>query len=137
MANNHGIAIRIGTLNVRGLTARRRQAQLSRLMLENDIDILAVQETKIESEEQTDKMVQVFKSRYNTCVCHGVGKAGGCLLFLRNSIGIVAQSVMSAQDGRLVLCDFSFNNIDWRIVCVYAPNKISDRKFFLTLLSHT
>lgn len=74
-------ALRIATLNVRGLTARRRQVQVSRLMLDNDIDILAIQETKIESQEATDRMVETFKARYNVCVCHAAGKSGGCAFF--------------------------------------------------------
>lgn len=77
MAVNPGIALRVATLNVRGFGARRRQLQLSRLLLENDIYILAIQETKIESEEQTNVMVEIFRSRYNLCVCHAVGKSGG------------------------------------------------------------
>ncbi|KAG0415364.1 hypothetical protein HPB47_007476 [Ixodes persulcatus] len=40
--------VRIATLNVRGLSDRRRQRQLYRLAVEQDLDIIAVQETKVE-----------------------------------------------------------------------------------------
>ncbi|KAG0433794.1 hypothetical protein HPB47_019604 [Ixodes persulcatus] len=46
------------TLNVRGLSARRRQYQLRHIFLEKDLDVIAVQETKIESEELTDCMAR-------------------------------------------------------------------------------
>lgn len=123
-------ALRVATLNVRGLAARRRQYQLSRLCLENDLDILAVQETKVESEEQTGRMVQPFRSRYNVCVCHSVGTSGGCALFLRNSLGIVEETVIVCETGRLIVCDFTFSGFQWRIVCVYAPNQENDRRMY-------
>lgn len=88
-AGNLDTALRVATLNVRGLAARRRQYQLSRLFLDNDLDVVAVQETKVESEEQTSRMLQPFSARYNVCVCHSVGRSGGCALFLRSSVGIV------------------------------------------------
>lgn len=123
-------AIRIGTINVRGLGARRRQCQLSRLFLENDVDLIAVQETKVESVEQTEQIISHFRASYNVCVCHAVGTSGGCVLLLRNSMGIVEESVIASDDGRLVVCDFFFSEMYWRVVCVYAPNKENERKVF-------
>lgn len=123
-------AFRIGTLNVRGLTARNQQVQLKRLLIENDVNILALQESKIESEEQADGMVDNCKAEFNVWVCHVVGKSGGCVIFLKRSIGIIEESVITSQDGRLALCDFSLHGKKWRIICVYAPNTCSDRKCF-------
>ncbi|KAM7314333.1 4-coumarate--CoA ligase 1-like [Ixodes scapularis] len=48
--------VRVATPNVRGLSDRRRQRQLCRLAVEQDLDIIAVQETKVESEDQTKFM---------------------------------------------------------------------------------
>ncbi|KAG0431349.1 hypothetical protein HPB47_021866 [Ixodes persulcatus] len=48
--------VRLATLNVRGLADRRRQRQLYRLVVEQDLDIIAVQETKVESEDRTEFM---------------------------------------------------------------------------------
>lgn len=122
--------MRIGTINVRGLAARRRQCQLSRLFLEHDLDLIAIQETKVETEEQTEQIISHFRGNYNVCVCHAVGTSGGCLLLLRNSLGIVEESVTACDDGRLVVCDFFLSEMYWRVVCVYAPNKENDRKVF-------
>lgn len=68
MAVNLQTALRVATLNVRRLAARRRQ-QLSRLVLENNLDVIAVQETKVESAERTDDMLQTFRARYSVRVC--------------------------------------------------------------------
>lgn len=45
---------RIATLNARGLSAKRKQNQLYRMVTERDLDVVAIQETKVESEDQTD-----------------------------------------------------------------------------------
>lgn len=123
-------AIRVATLNVRGLNARRRQYQLSRLFLENDLDIIAVQETKIASQEQADRMVQPFVPRYSVCVCHAAGTSGGCAIFLRNSLNATVEAVTACETGRLIVVDFALNEIFWRVICIYAPNRERERESF-------
>ncbi|KAG0443214.1 hypothetical protein HPB47_015172 [Ixodes persulcatus] len=86
-------ALCVATLNVRGLAARRRQQQLYRLLTEHDLDIIAIQETKVESKDQTDYMVRPFQARYEVCVSHAVGFSAGCCLFLRKSLGAAVQTV--------------------------------------------
>lgn len=97
--------LRFATLNVRGLGARRKQCQLKRLVDEKEIDILGIQETKIESEDCTETMVRTFNSRFSVCVSHAVGTSGGCCLFVRNGIGIDVKNVVACETGRLVICD--------------------------------
>lgn len=121
--------LRVGTINVRGLCSKRRQCQLSRLFADKNLDIVAVQESKIESEDRTESMVQVFGSQYNVCVSHAVGMSGGCLVFLKKCIGKVEQ-VISCESGRMVLCDFSYCSFTFRVVCIYAPNRVEERRFF-------
>lgn len=60
--------VRIANLNVRGLADRRRQNQVYRLAADKELDIVAVQETKVEGEVQTQRMVQPFNGHYNVCV---------------------------------------------------------------------
>lgn len=131
------VALRIATLNVRGLSARRRQCQLRRLFLENDLDVIAVQETKIESEEQTEQMVRQFESRYDVCVSHAVGRSGGVCIFLKNSLGIIVENVASREDGRVVYCDICFSDQKFRIICIYAPTVETERcQFFESIAEY-
>ncbi|KAH6920423.1 hypothetical protein HPB50_028590 [Hyalomma asiaticum] len=51
--------MRVGTLNVRGLSSRRKRCQLYRLGSDVDLDILAVQETKVDDNEETGGMVKL------------------------------------------------------------------------------
>lgn len=126
--------IRVATINVRGLASRRRQYQLSRLCVENELDIIAIQETKVESEEQTNKMETPFRTYYNICTCHAIGTSGGCAVLVRRGIGINEDMVTVSESGRFIVLDFSFNGSQWRIICVYAPNDINERcRFFSNL----
>lgn len=129
-------ALRVATLNVRGLGARRRQYQLSRLCMEKELDVVALQETKVETQEQTDRMVTPFTAHYNVCVCHANGTSGGCALLIRKSAGIIEESVTVSETGRLLIVDFSFSHDLWRLVCVYAPNNVNDRFLFLNVSSN-
>lgn len=123
-------ALRVATLNVRGLSARRRQYQLSRLSLEEGLDVLALQETKVATQEQADRMVQPFTGRYNVCVCHAAGTSGGCALLFRKSLDTQIEAVMACESGRLVVADVLFNGLSWRFICVYAPNNANERLNF-------
>lgn len=85
--------VRLATLNVRGLADRRRQRQLYRLVVEQDLDIIAVQETKVESEDRTEFMVRPFADRNNVCVSNAVGSSAGCMLLVRQSLGATVEEV--------------------------------------------
>lgn len=120
--------LRLATLNVRGLSERKRQSQLYRLISERGLDVVAVQETKIQTEQSTERIVGVFSSRYEVCVSHAVGLSAGCLILIRRSSGVVVQNVTASLAGRFVICDFILAFKEWRIVCVYAPTKADERK---------
>lgn len=126
----------VATLNVRGLASRRRQNQLFRLITEKDLDIVAVQETKIESQEQTDSMVRLFTSRYDVCVCHAVGKSAGCVLMIRRILGAVVENVVTCNLGHFIVCDITLFERNWRIICVYAYTNAEQRKEMFEAISN-
>ncbi|CAN7938772.1 unnamed protein product [Ixodes hexagonus] len=82
----------------------------------------------MESETQTANMVRLFEARYDVCVNHAVGSSGGCLLFLKFMVTV--EQVISCDSGRFVLCDFVFSNIEFRVLCIYAPTKVDERVVF-------
>lgn len=126
-----GGPLRVGTLNVRGLSCRRRQYQVQRLLHERDLDVVAIQETKVDSESGTDFMVAPFQARFSVSVSHACGNSAGCCVFVKNSVGIVVESVVVCDQGRFVACDFSRGLFSCRVVCLYAPTKVKERlKFF-------
>lgn len=108
---------------------------MRRVFQENDLDVVAIQETKIEGEDQTARMVGQFDARYDVCVSHAVGRSGGACLFLKNSIGITVEEVVSREDGRFVYCDFCLLNQKYRVMCIYAPNSEAERRTFFEGIS--
>lgn len=54
------------------------------------------------------------------------------MLFLRKSLNAQVQSVIVDNVGRLVICDCSISNVEYRIINVYAPNDINERKVFFS-----
>lgn len=99
--------------------------------------MLAVQETKVQGEAETESMVRRFTSRYFACVSHAVGTSAGCVLFVRKLQGLDVQTVTSCLSGRLVVCDFSFRSVEWRVLCIYAPNSGDERaEFFVSIRQH-
>lgn len=122
--------LRVATLNVRGLADRRRQSQVCRLVLEKELNIVAIQETKVEGEEQTQRMMQQLTAHHNVCICHAVGVSGGCMLLIKQSLGAVIQNVVACLEGRLIVCDFAIMSRDWRAVVIYAPTRAEERKVF-------
>lgn len=115
-------ALCVATLNVRGLSARRKQYQLSRMFLEDRLNVVVVRETKVESQHGTDGMVQPFTGPYYVCMSHATGVSAGCAVFLGNSIGIVVEKVIVSDVGRYIVVDFSYNEFLWRVICVYSSN---------------
>lgn len=128
MATNPTLSL--GTLNVRGLAAKRKQSQVYRMMVDQDLDVLAVQETKVEGEEETRGMVLRFTSLYYAVVSHAKGASAGVILFIRKLPGLSIENYFSCPSGRLVYVDFNVGNDSWRVVCVYAPNVCEERTLF-------
>lgn len=127
-------SVKFGTLNVRGMSTRRKQYQIRRVLEDNELDIFAVQETKVDSKEDTDKLVQPFQANFDVCVSHASGSSGGCLLFIRRALNPNDYDITVDNVGRLIVCDFSMFEMRWRVLCVYCPNQISERKEFFDLL---
>uniref|UniRef100_L7LZ86 exodeoxyribonuclease III n=1 Tax=Rhipicephalus pulchellus TaxID=72859 RepID=L7LZ86_RHIPC len=122
--------LKVATINVRGLAEKRKQSQLYRLVTERYIDVLAVQETKVDDDEATSSMVQRFASRFYVVVSHAVGTTAGCILFVKKLPGLQVNAHFSCAAGRCAVLDFTLNNTEWRVVCVYAPNKVEERALF-------
>ncbi|KAH8021372.1 hypothetical protein HPB51_015519 [Rhipicephalus microplus] len=65
--------VKAATLSVRGLASRKKPTQLYGLAMDQDLDIIAVQETKVESVDATKSLLQRFTGRYTASVSHAIG----------------------------------------------------------------
>lgn len=125
---------RFASLNVRGLNSSRKQYQLQRLLAKEKLDILAVQETKMSEDEQVERALRPFLLRYEVCVSQAVGVSAGCFLFLKKTLNISNLSVISHDQGRFIICDFTMSELPWRVICIYAPNKVKERELCFNYL---
>lgn len=122
--------ITFATLNVRGFSERKKQYHFQRLLNKEQPDFIALQETKLSSDELIQESLKCFLSTYEVCVSHAKAFSGGCFLFIKKSVQLYNITVHTDDDGRLIVCDFSMFNAEWRVVCVYAPNACTERSFF-------
>lgn len=122
--------VKICTLNVRGLNSKRKQYRVLRLVLEEQPDVFAVQETKMTNDVDIELCLKPFLQTYEVCVSHAVGVSAGCFLFVRKSLPLSNMSLISDTHGRFIVCDFDLSGLSWRFICVYAPNIVNDRDVF-------
>lgn len=101
------------TSNVRGLRSLKKQAQLCRILSRHHLDFVAVQETKIESDDETERALRPFLSEYNVCVSHALGLSAGCFLFLKKSLLCSAFIYHVDAECRYVYCDFVLQGVPW------------------------
>lgn len=122
------------TLNVRGLRSRQKQVQLRRLLSHGRFDFVAIQETKLESDEMTGNALQPFLTDYFVCVSHSVGLSAGCFLFLKRNLPFSDLIYNVDSQGRFISCDFQLHGVLWRLLNVYAFSDEANRvKFFETM----
>lgn len=71
------LSFQCGTLNARGLCNKNCRGQLLHLMCGWMLGVLAIQETKIESDERTAEALDLFQSDYEVCVSNAKGFSAG------------------------------------------------------------
>ena len=61
-------------------------------------------------------------------VSPGSNKSCGCIILFRPSLSFIDS--WSDSEGRFLQCEFSFRDVRFRVVCVYAPNRNPARDQF-------
>ena len=118
--------MKIGHLNINSI--RNKFQPLSQILQNNVLDILFVQETKIDdSFPHAQFHVNGYKLHRNDCTC----TAGGIMVYIRDDIAHrrrqdLEQYSISDERGRLeLLCiDVNIRNEQWLFVSVYKQPKL-------------
>lgn len=73
MATSFKKNLAFATLNIRGFSDRRRQYQLNHLLVSEQPDLRALQETKLSNDDQIERFLQRFLITYVVWVTHANG----------------------------------------------------------------
>lgn len=122
----------IATLNVRGLNASKRQYQLRRFLdTFPHVDVFAIQETKIETQERTEQMLsQYFLDQYEVVVSHASGHSAGVMVLIKRHLPYTLIYHATDSEGRAALIDALIGGEAWRFLVIYAPNDANQRYVF-------
>lgn len=117
------------SFNTNGL---RNQSKLEKLLVKcKNNDILCLQETN-----WTDNIMKDIKIKWKDMVYvnNGTEKSCGVAILIKNDIVENIKELYSDKTGRIIIIEFKYKNIVYRLINVYAPNIETDRKvFFLGL----
>ena len=127
MSNN----LNILSLNIRGgIKNINKRSQLQSLIDINKINIILLQETHVSSLSFKNEIDKIFECEsfwsFGESDSRGVG-----ILILKNFERDV-KSYKRDNEGRIISVSMTIGSEDIKIISVYAPNQISDRKRFLT-----
>ena len=97
-----------------------------------DYDFFLLQETRISCKTQVDLIEKCFKGQ---CFwSFGIGKSAGVAIFVSPKFSGKIIRCVHDTDGRILSLLVDFNSFKFNIVCLYAPNTVTDRKLFFNRL---
>ena len=97
-----------------------------------DYDFFLLQETHISCKTQVDLIEKCFKGQ---CFwSFGIGKSAGVVIFVSPKFSGKIIRCVHDTDGRILSLLVDFNSFKFNIVCLYAPNTVTDRKLFFNRL---
>ena len=121
------MAISITTLNVNGLRDANKRMGFIELLLCFNYDVLCLQETHISS--YTECSAWLSAAGYDCLISPGSNRSRGSVILYSSSFSL--QKQWSDTEGRLSWAEFAIRELSFRVLCVYAPNRVSARNDFL------
>ena len=123
------------TINVQGLRGSESRLLLFEWLSCVGADIVCTQETHATSIQEFSSWVEDYNARaplHKRLCCEsspGSARSRGVAILYRPAFQVL--NVGSDDSGRLVVVEFSGNNFDFQVMCLYAPNARDEgRQFF-------
>ena len=117
------------SFNTNGL---RNQSKFGKLLIKcKNNDMLCLQETN-----WTDHIMKDIKTKWKDIMYanHGTDKSCGVAILIKNNTVENLKEIYKDKKGRVIIIEFKYKKIEYRIINIYAPNIEADRKaFFLDL----
>ena len=124
--------LQIVSLNVNGMRTNRKRGQIFRFLQDLKADIVLLQETHVASVFECVQWNRQAKCKGFWSV--GTSNSRGVGILLRDPTKVSNVSFQTDCDGRIVVCDLTYEERQLRVLCLYAPTDGSERiAFFPTL----
>lgn len=111
----------VSSFNGNGL---RNSLKLEQIVISLKADILCVQETHW-TKDMMDKIKKVWTD--HVFVSHGTEKARGVATMIKKGAVNNIKQVFNDKEGRILVVEFEFQNVLFRLINLYAPNVETDR----------
>ena len=122
------MSLRIVSYNCNGLNLYSKRASLFNYLKNTSFDICCLQETHAENSFSTDDWNKLWGE--NSIWAYGTKHSRGVGIIFNRNLNVDVTSKFVDIEGRLIAVDVKINNIGFRLLNVYAPNKPSERKLF-------
>ena len=124
------MSLNLASLNARGLRDSSR-ANFAAANLENlGVDVATVQETHFES--YLDEYV--LRGKWEVHSAYGRPNSRGVSLLVKQSLEAATNIVYAGAEGRLIVADVEVKKHTFRVIAVYAPNCVGQRRSFFRRL---
>ena len=119
------------TLNVNGLGDQNKRLSFLQWLSQLSVDFVCLQETHVSSESECSSWFSSFG--FLSLASPGSVHSCGMVLLYRPRFTLC--NFPSDAAGRSICAEFSYNDISFHVVSLYAPNRNPDRDTFLQFVS--
>ena len=119
------------SFNVNGL---RNVAKLESILTMCDAPILCLQETHWDS--VWEQRCRALWPKFSFLSSYGLCNSRGVCVIVRDGFNIDATHVEQDNNGRWIKIQFSYNNVHYNLLNIYAPNIEGDRTGFFSTLKN-
>ena len=121
--------MKITTININGFRETHKRNKIWELLKIYNFDLILLQETHINSKLLASQIEKEWGGKTFWSFSYSNQSTGVGILVNKN-LYLGKYSFCHDTDGRLLIVDITINNIDFRIINIYAPNECKDRVDF-------
>ena len=120
--------VTLTSININGLN---KKSKLEEVLNDFKSDILVLQETKWTQDKIPGIKEEWRGLFFSNC---GTAKSCGVAILVKENVVENVKEVLNDGKGRVIAIEFDVNNVTYRLINVYAPNReVEKRDFFISL----
>lgn len=123
----------VATLNVRGIRNLNKRKKIFHWISKQNVDIFCLQETFL-TKELDSQLKQNWPGKQYHCYSTSSHSRGTTIL-IKEGLDLENITVKYKGEGRGLMINFTYNNEQFAIINIYAPNNLPERKQFFNNIS--